>query len=62
MTHRASSTETLIDAGEFKMLFFKELHLQVLRIFTQLASEMTVLFKWFKVVSLRNMVVALSQP
>jgi hypothetical protein len=45
MTPRVSSIETLIVAGEFKMPSFKELLLPESRIYTQLASEMTVLFK-----------------
>lgn len=54
MTHRVNSTETLTDVAEFKMLSSKEPHLQGLKIFTQLVSEMIVLFKLFKAVSLRN--------
>jgi hypothetical protein len=45
MTHRANSTGTLTDVEEFKMLSFKEQHLQELKIFTQQVSEMIALFK-----------------
>jgi hypothetical protein len=54
MTHRVNSTGTSTDVAEFKMLSFKEQHLQELKIFTQQVSEMIVLFKWFRAVSQRN--------
>jgi hypothetical protein len=55
MIHRASYTEILIGAAEFKMPSYKGLLLPVLKIFTQLVSETIALYKWSKAVFLRNM-------